>query len=88
MTRPSGYLTIIHADGKVTEGETLSCVHCQRTWRVMPGSDHKRGWCFKCGAPTCGSPACSCQCLPWERRMEIIEQRHRLHRAMEDNLAR
>lgn len=66
----------------LAEGETLSCAHCGKTWHVKPGSGTHRGWCFKCNAPTCGSRACQ-TCLPWERQMEIMEQRHRLWQEME-----
>lgn len=81
--RPSGEYTIINEYGERAQGETLSCVHCGRMWIVQPGSGRQRGYCLKCGGPTCGAKDCTDRCLPFERQLEIIEQRHRLYRSME-----
>lgn len=79
---PSGEFTVTDLDtGRIkAEGSTLKCVHCQRTWAVEPGSGRMRGWCFRCGGPTCGAEGCEV-CVPWERKMEIIERRARLRAA-------
>lgn len=81
--RPSGEFTITDLDtGRVkAEGQTMSCVHCQRTWEVHPGSGRERGWCLRCGGPTCGSKACTERCVPWERQLEIMERREALRKA-------
>ncbi len=70
----------------LAEGQTLTCMHCGRVWQVKPGSGIKRGWCFRCGGPTCGSRACSERCVPFERQLEIAEQRARLWEVARMNL--
>jgi len=79
---PSGFTTLTDDQG-ITHGETLTCIHCARIWQVTPGSGKERGYCLKCGGPTCGAKACD-RCLPFEKQIEIIEQRHALYRAMEE----
>lgn len=68
------------------DGETLMCAHCQFHWIVKPGSGMKRGWCFNCGGPTCGKKHCEEHCVPFERAIEIMEQRGRLLEAAEQAL--
>ncbi len=73
VRRPSGLFLITDTEtGKVTERESLSCVHCQYTWMVEPGSGHERGFCFRCDGVTCGNRPCD-TCEPvelWAERME------------------
>ncbi len=85
--RPSGYITITDENGREQHGETLSCVHCGRVWAVIPGSGRRRGFCLRCGGPTCGQARCE-TCIPHERQIEIVEQRHALHRTMERDFGR
>lgn len=80
--RPSGYLQVTREGRLIQEADTLSCVHCQRTWTVQRGSGRSRGWCLRCNGPTCGGAGCQ-TCAPWERKLELLEQRHRLWRTME-----
>lgn len=79
--RPSGYLVVNGEPGVVEEADTLTCCHCGHIWAVKPGSGTSRGWCMRCQAPTCGRPECDV-CVPYERRLEAAEARHRLHAAM------
>lgn len=69
---PHGYIRREHASGLVEEADAMVCVHCQFTWRYQPGSGRERGWCFRCGAVTCGATACM-TCVHFERRIELIE---------------
>jgi len=69
----------------IAEGQTLTCAHCGRVWLVKPGSGIKRGWCFRCGGPTCGSKECSERCVPFERQLEIAERRSRLREVVRMN---
>lgn len=71
--RPSG-LVIVTGPGGVQERDTLACVHCQAHWIVRPGSGRTRGWCLKCGGPTCGAPGCDA-CVPFEKKLELMESR-------------
>ncbi len=82
VRRPSGEYRIIDEYGRITEGQTLTCVHCGAMWQIIPGSGRERGFCFRCMGPTCDRNECN-RCLPYERQLEIIEQRHRLYLAMD-----
>ncbi len=78
VRRPRGYLLVTDEEGRtLDEGDTLMCVHCQYHWQVQPGSGAERGWCFRCGGPTCGKPRCDV-CVPFERALEEAEARSRL----------
>lgn len=72
--KPSGYVSIFTGDGEHFEGDTMQCVHCSKHWIVQPGSGRRRGFCTKCGGPTCGAHGCDA-CTPAEKRLEIIEAR-------------
>ena len=67
----SGHFQTMDALGKMVEGATLSCCHCQATWVVKRGSGKLRGFCQNCNGFVCG-PACA-ECVPIERRIENIE---------------
>ena len=59
--------------GQDTGADTLMCVHCQYHWIIQPGSGMKRGWCGRCGGPTCGKRPCETRCMPFEKALEILE---------------
>ena len=80
VRRPSGYLIITEPESPPQEGETLSCVHCQYTWKVQPGSGRKRGFCFRCNGVTCHKKGCNARCIPLEQAIERMEARDRLLR--------
>jgi len=52
--------------------DTVMCCHCGMHYTVVPGSGRRRGFCFKCMAPTCGGPSCD-QCFTVEQRLGFIE---------------
>lgn len=64
--------------GQDNGGDTLMCVHCQYHWIIQPGSGAQRGWCGRCGGPTCGKRACETTCVPFERAIELMESKNRL----------
>ena len=72
--RPHGIATRTWDAGKVEEFDLLTCAHCQFTWRYVPGSGRKRGWCTHCNGPVCGKPMCMSRCLPWEEKLYIEER--------------
>lgn len=67
----SGTFTETDLYGKITEGETVSCVHCQETWRKTKGSEKMRGFCQQCRGFVCGLKCAVC--IPIELRIENIE---------------
>jgi len=78
-----GYATITDEYGKVTEADTYHCVHCQMLLHIRPGSGVERGFCVHCEGITCGKPECNNRCVPFMQKIEAMENRHRLHKAME-----
>ena len=73
VPKPRGQVIIVGPRGTQTY-DTLRCVHCQAHWVVQPGSGRVRGWCLKCGGPTCGAPECNV-CAPFEKKLELMESR-------------
>jgi hypothetical protein len=59
-------------DGKEV-GTTLQCPHCNGHFLSVRGSGHRRTFCARCNAITCGSRACD-PCRPFEEQMEAIER--------------
>ena len=70
--KPAGHILLDTGDGWRTVADTLACAHCGKHFVSVRGSGHIRGWCTRCGAVTCGDPACDV-CVSWERKMELIE---------------
>lgn len=71
--RPAGHIIIDDPDlPHPVQMDLLQCVHCQFMWVVQPGSGRRRGWCFKCGGPTCGADKCM-ECGAIERRTDLYE---------------
>lgn len=70
--KPKGAIFIYGPDG-LAEHDTLQCVHCGMHWIVQLGSGRKRGWCWKCGGPSCGKKRCETRCIPAELELEMIE---------------
>ena len=69
-----------HDSDKVTEQQTITCCHCNHVFYVRPGSGKERGWCFMCGAATCGDRRCNAAlngCAPFEKKLEAYERRNR-----------
>lgn len=79
--RPHGFLTITDVDGKLLfESEVKQCVHCQYTWRHVPGSGRLFGFCMKCNAWTCGKVKCD-TCYHKEKYIEDLEAVARRNKA-------
>ncbi len=70
--KASGHWFSVGLGGELTEGQTLSCCHCQRTWILQKGSGRMRGYCPRCDRYHCGNPECF-ECVPVERRLENAE---------------
>jgi hypothetical protein len=70
--KPHGHFEYTGPYGEVQEGDTLSCCHCRRHWQVRKGSGEDRGYCWSCGAVTCGHADCEA-CVPHAQRQWNIE---------------
>lgn len=73
--RVKGHFFIAEPGALVVEGETQMCAHCQKHWRIRPGSGISRGYCTNCDGPTCGKLECETRCVPFEKAIEIMEGR-------------
>ena len=71
ILNPHGHL-LIDGPGGRREHDTLQCCHCGRHFVVITGSGRRRGFCARCAQVTCGAPGCA-NCLPYERRIELLE---------------
>ena len=79
----SGSSILFGPEIATVERDTVSCVHCQFTWAVQPGSGHKRGFCYGCNGPICGKRRCMQHCIPWEKQCEEIENRAKFWQQMD-----
>ena len=82
MARVGGCAITTGLWGEVEEHDTFTCPHCNGVCIIRPGSGTQRGYCFRCNLPTCGREHCM-SCIPFERKMEEMEARYRLRRALD-----
>lgn len=61
---------LIFVNGKEV-ATTLQCPHCAAHFVSRKGSGHRRAWCMRCNAVTCGSRACD-PCRPWVEGMQQL----------------
>lgn len=82
MQRPGGYFICTSVEGVVEEGDTFTCCHCNKVVFVKPlvSMSEFGGFCTLCMKPTC--PRCDTEgtCVPFEKKLEIVEARERLRR--------
>ena len=76
------YAIITDPYAPVRESATYNCCHCQYVVHVHFGSGKERGHCYLCDAPTCGKQNCMTSCHPFLKKIEEIENRYRLHKAL------
>ena len=55
-------------------GSTFMCRHCNGHFLVERGSGKKRGWCTRCGGPTCGTAKCGA-CKPFQVWIDEVERK-------------
>lgn len=56
-------------------GTTLQCPHCAKHFLSVKGSGHRRSFCFKCMAVTCGKKECMESCTPFVEELERTQGR-------------
>jgi hypothetical protein len=64
---------IVIVDGKEV-ATTLQCPHCGGHFVSRKGSGHRRTFCLKCMAVTCGNPLCD-PCRPFAAQLEQSQGR-------------
>ncbi len=55
---------VIIVNGKEV-ATTLQCPHCMAHFISRKGSGHRRSFCMRCMAVTCGAEACVTGCTPY-----------------------
>lgn len=71
--KPNGYFIKTGTDGKIIQGETRQCAHCQFTWEYRPGSGRRYGMCLSCHGIICDNVRCK---LDQEEKLEYIVYYH------------
>lgn len=84
MRNPGGYATIVNPDGHVEETDTFTCTHCNQVVFVKPATDPTEmgGFCLSCMRHICGPCADLGRCTPFEKKIEQMEARERLMKAI------
>jgi len=78
--KENGYTFLTDLEGRVTNGCTWMCVHCNAHHNVEPGSGKLRGYCTRCDGFVC--PGCADACVPLEQMLENLEAGMTLDQAM------
>lgn len=84
MRRPQGYALTQFADGRIEEEDTFTCGHCSRVVFVQAKCDPADlgGFCRGCMRHICGPCTDQPGCTPIEKRLEQMEARDRMLRAV------
>lgn len=94
--KPARSQTLVTEPGKPDkEGDAFTCRHCNTLVfmprkdgpALNPGQPLNFGWCGRCDANICG-PCCdemgrTLKCVPFERKLDIVEGRARFRRSLE-----
>lgn len=63
--------SVLLVDGKEV-GNTLQCNHCNAHFFMFRGSGTVRGYCMKCNSVICNRKRCTTDCIPFEKRLELV----------------
>ena len=76
MLKPGGYTFEIDPSGKLLEGETFMCVHCNRHTHIRPGerATDIGAYCMRCNGPVCRGCARLGECDPLAAKIERWEK--------------
>ncbi len=76
MRKPQGYATLFEPDFS-KECDTFTCGHCNGIVHVPPKADPTvmGGLCKQCMKLICPKCVERMTCTPWERQMQIMENR-------------
>ena len=76
VLRPHGNVIVTGGDCPEHQQDTVQCCHCGRHGVFKLGCGKKLGKCLKCNQVTCGTAECE-PCIPFERRLELVESGER-----------
>ena len=85
MRNPGGYLHVFTPETTTEEHDTFTCHHCNAVVVCdAPPAPPKGGFCLQCMSKICDKcearpwAAENGKCVPFEKRLEQIEQRGRM----------
>lgn len=76
--KAAGIVICTDLDGVETQFDTRQCVHCGGHWIVVKGSGRPHIWCHKCAGWTCSNPKCLSECIPLEKKQDILAKHGKL----------
>jgi DNA-directed RNA polymerase subunit RPC12/RpoP len=84
MRRPQGYAVTSEPGRPNVEEDTFTCGHCNSIVFVKPRQDPSTmgGFCRMCMTHICARCAGELTCSPFEKKLEAMERRDRLRRAV------
>ncbi len=97
MRRPQGYATFVSPDAPIVERDSATCGHCNRIVFVKPGTaltvylipqfmapdkEESGAMCRQCMRHVCLACHAKGRCTPLERRIEQMEAKGRMLKAM------
>ena len=84
MFKRAGYMRWDDPDGGTQEADAFTCGHCQKivTVPAMTAPSNIGGMCKQCMKLVCPGCVAKRTCTPWEKQMDAMERRERLHREM------
>lgn len=76
MRRPGGYTFLTDVNGQVEEGETFTCVHCNKIVHVPRGGlpTDVGGLCYGCNGLICSTCCDTGVCDPLEEKFKRMEE--------------
>jgi hypothetical protein len=79
-TRSRGYAVTVNPDGETVEEDTITCAHCNSVVFLKPRESP--GGCRMCRGFLCATCTDAGTCTPFEKKLEQMEARDRLLRAV------
>lgn len=88
MRKPQGYGITTEPGKHDVEEDTFTCCHCNKIVFVSDAqgnpvpAEQVGGFCLRCMMNTCTTCATDGRCIPFEKKLEQMEARDRLVRAV------
>lgn len=60
--------------GATFESATVTCAHCNAVVILNPNRTRPRGYCAKCDAYVCDTPACGLECRPFKKLLDELQE--------------
>ncbi len=74
LVRAAGWPAPVVGAGQTFESPIAMCAHCNTSVILNPNRSRPRGYCRKCDAYVCDSPACNSECTPHIKTIETLQE--------------